>query len=327
MRENVLVVGGAGYIGGHCAKSLWAQGFTPIVYDNLSTGHREFVKWGPAVWAELTDVDSLVSVCRRYAPVAVIHLAALAVVSESVTHPVEYWRTNVTGTLCLLEAMRAAKINNLIFSSTCAVYGEPNVELIRETDSLNPVNPYGTTKLAAERMMDDFRRAYGIKSIRLRYFNAAGADPDGELGEDRVAETHLIPIALDAAMGRRPHMNIHGTDYPTNDGTAIRDYTHVTDLAGAHVESIKYLTTGGETTAVNLGTGQGSSVLDVIRIVEEIVGNPIVKNYTARRPGDPTRLVADPGKASAVLGWRPTLSSLSRIIGDAHKWHRARFRR
>ena len=324
-RSRVLVVGGAGYIGSHCCKRLSAAGFEPVVYDNLSTGHREFVKWGPFVEGDIRDGGLLGRVLREHAPVAVMHFAALALVGESVSEPSKYWNVNVGGVLSLLDAMRGAGVDKLVFSSTCAVYGEPATVPIDEQIPKNPVNPYGASKLAAERMIEDFGPAYGLRSVRLRYFNACGADPGLEIGEDREIETHLIPLVLDAALERRPSIGVFGSDYPTPDGTAIRDYIHVVDLADAHVKALEYLLEGGETIAVNLGTGQGASVSEIIAEAERTVGHPIVQEKRARRAGDPAVLVAAPALAGEVLRWRAQRSDLPTIMADAWAWHLSRF--
>lgn len=323
--QNILVVGGAGYIGSHCCKALHAAGFSPIVFDNLSTGHREFVKWGPIVEADVRDHARFVSALHDHHAVAVMHFAALALVGESVADPSKYWDVNVGGTLALLDAMRETQVDKLVFSSTCAVYGEPTIVPIHEEVPKLPVNPYGASKLAAERMMDDFSAAYGLRSVQLRYFNACGADPALEIGEDREIETHLIPLILDVALERRPSIKIFGSDYPTRDGTAVRDYIHVVDLADAHVRALQYLLHGGETIALNLGTGQGASVAEVISAAERAVGHAIPKVIGARRPGDPAKLVADPRKAARMLEWRADRSGLATILDDAWAWHRARF--
>ncbi len=324
---KILVLGGAGYVGSHCCKALSRAGFVPVVLDNLSTGHRDFVRWGPLIEGDIRDRARLDSVFREYRPVAVMHFAALALVGESVIEPSKYWDVNVGGTLTLLDAMREANVNKLVFSSTCAVYGEPALGAIHEDMPKLPVNPYGASKLAAERMMDDFDTGYGLCSVRLRYFNASGADPVLEIGEDRAIETHLIPLTLDAALERRPSISILGDDYPTPDGTAIRDYIHVVDLAEAHAKALAYLLAGGKTVALNLGTGKGVSVAEVIAAAERSVGRAIPKVIAARRPGDPANLVADPGKAWQVLQWQPHRSDLDTILTDAWAWHRHRFGR
>ena len=254
-----------------------------------------------------------------------MHFAALAYVGESSAEPGRYYDVNVNGTRTLLDAMVAAGVGAIVFSSTCAVYGEPATATISEATRPDPINPYGMTKLVCERMMDDFGRAHDLRSIRLRYFNAAGGDPDLDVGEDHEPETHLIPLVLDAAMGRRPSITIFGDDYPTPDGTAIRDYIHVADLARAHVAALGRLLGGSATTALNLGTGRGVSVAELIACAEQVTGTTINTSIGARRPGDPARLVADPGRAGELLGWSAARSDLATILGDAWAWHRQRF--
>ncbi len=317
------MTGGAGYIGSHCAKVLSARGFLPVVYDNLSTGHREFVKWGPFVHGDIRDQASVARTLKEFQPIATMHFAALALVGESVADPLRYWETNVAGTLSLLSAMRQAQVAKFVFSSTCAVYGEPDVSLIDEETPKNPVNPYGASKLAAERIIDDFA-VYGIRSVKLRYFNAGGADGNAELGEDRQNETHLIPLLLDAARGRRPHIAILGNDYPTPDGTAIRDYIHVTDLANAHQLATEYMLADAESVSLNLGTGRGVSVAEMIAAAETTVGYPIPKVISPRRSGDPARLVANPSMAEKTLGWSAQ-QDVRAILADAWRWHLRRF--
>jgi UDP-arabinose 4-epimerase len=319
--KRVLVLGGAGYIGSHCCKALAAEGFEPVVYDNLSTGHQSFVRWGPFYAGDVRDLHLLSSVISEVRPIAAMHFAALALVGPSMTDPGSYYDVNVVGTFRLLQAMRDQRVENLVFSSTCAVYGEPEAVPLTEDTPCRPVNPYGATKLACEGMMDDFGAAHGIRSVRLRYFNAAGADPDCEVGERHEPETHLVPLVIEAALGRRPRLEIFGSDYPTPDGTAIRDYVHVTDLAAAHVAALNYLLDGGATQAVNLGTGEGASVGEVIKAVESVTGLPVPKLQAPRRAGDPVSLVADPSKARSVLGWR-TKKTLPDIVRDAFEWHR-----
>ncbi|MDH3742538.1 MAG: UDP-glucose 4-epimerase GalE [Hyphomicrobiales bacterium] len=322
---KVLVVGGAGYIGSHCCKALSQAGHEPIVFDNLSTGRREFVRWGEFYQGDILDKAALDEVMAKHAPDVVMHFAALAIVPESVAEPQDYYTNNVTGTLNVLQAMRKFGLDSIVFSSTCAVYGEPATMPIDEKIECRPVNPYGTTKLICERMMDDFDDAYGLKSFRLRYFNAAGADPDAEIGEDRDAETHLIPLVLDALGGRRDGISIFGDDYPTPDGTAVRDYIHVTDIANAHIMALEYLLEHRQTAAVNLGTGQGTSVSEVMAAAEQRTGIGLTKTVKPRRPGDPPTLVADPGKANTLLRWKAQSSDISTIVDDAWRWHQRRF--
>lgn len=323
--KTVLVTGGAGYIGSHCCKALARAGFRPAVYDNLSGGHREFVKWGPLIEGDLRDGPRLRAVIEEIQPKAVLHFAGLIVVSDSLRDPGTCWDVNLNGTLRLLEAMQRGAVEHLVFSSTAAVYGEPNVPLIDEQQPKAPVNPYGASKLAAEQVMEDFGVAHGLRSVRLRYFNAAGADPDLEIGEAHKPETHLIPLVLDAALGRREKIAIFGDDYPTEDGTAVRDYIHVCDLAAAHVAALEHLLGGGASAAVNLGTGVGASVAEVVARCRAVTARAIAAEQQPRRTGDPPRLVADPKLALSLLGWSPKRSDLDSIIRDAWAWHKQRF--
>jgi UDP-glucose-4-epimerase GalE len=318
--RRILVTGGAGYIGSHCCKALAAAGFEPVVYDNFSNGIRRHVRWGPVIEGDMRDGAALRAAMRETRPEAVIHFAALALVGESEKEPARYWDVNVGGTLRLLEAMRDASVPHLVFSSTCAVYGEPEEVPIREAAPHRPVSPYGASKSTCERMMLDFDRAHGLRSMRLRYFNAAGADPDGEIGEWHEPETHLIPVALDAALGRRPHLEIFGSDYPTPDGTAVRDYLHVMDLADAHIAALERLLDGAPSDALNLGTGHGTSVTELIRAVESVTGKTVPVRSAPRRAGDPPALVADPARAESVLGWRAK-RDLDDMIATAWRWH------
>ena len=320
----VLVTSGAGYIGSHTCKALAAAGYKPVAYDNLSTGHRWSVKWGPLEIGDLADADRLADVIARHTPAAVIHFAASAAAGESVVDPGAYYRNNVAGSLTLLEAMRDHGPDTLVFSSTCAVYGIPRNLPIPENHPLQPINPYGASKLMVERMIEDFAAAHGLRSARLRYFNAAGADPGGELGEIHEPETHAIPLALLTALGRRPRFDVFGDDYPTPDGSAIRDYVHVADLAAAHVLALRHLLAGGDPLTVNLGTGQGHSVLELTATIERITGTRLTVQRAPRRPGDPPRLVADARQAQALLGWQPSIPSLDDIVASAWAWHRSR---
>src|SRR5262249_46278801 len=322
---RILITGGAGYVGSHCTKALAAAGHEGVVFDNLLFGHREFVRWGPLIEGDVRDASALDAVFSAYRFDAVMHFAALAYVGESVTAPGRYYDVNVHGTRTLLDAMVRAGVRSIIFSSSCAVYGEPDIMPINEYTVPNPINPYGFSKLVCERMMDDFGRAHGLKSARLRYFNAAGADPAAEIGEDHDPETHLIPLVLDAASGRRADVTVFGRDYPTPDGTAVRDYIHVCDLARAHVLALQHLLNNGDTIAVNLGTGHGASVRQVVDTAARITGREIVARDASRRAGDPPILVANPRKASEVLGWTPQCSDLAAIITDAWRWHNKRF--
>ncbi len=324
MSQSILVTGGAGYVGSHACKALANAGYQPIVYDNLSRGYRQSVRWGPLVEGDLHDRERLAATLRAHQAVAVMHFAAFAYVGESVADPELYYTNNVGGTLALLSAMRMAEVSTIVFSSTCAVYGVPESLPIRESTVKAPLNPYGETKLAIERALHWYGATYGMRYAALRYFNAAGADPDGETGEDHEPETHLIPLVLRAALGTGKPVEIYGTDYPTSDGTAIRDYIHVSDLADAHVRALGRLTAGGDSIAVNLGTGRGCSVRDVIAAVERIGGRPVPRREVARRPGDPPELVADPGLALAQLGWQPSHSDLDTIIRTAFAWETGR---
>lgn len=320
-RGAVLVTGGAGYIGSHTCKALARAGYIPVVYDNLMCGHDWAVKWGPLERGDIVDRVRLDEVVARYRPVAIIHFAAYAYVAESVANPGKYYRNNVVGSLNLLEVARDQDISRFVFSSTCATYGIPDALPMREDTPQHPINPYGASKLMVERMLADFRAAHGLASISLRYFNAAGADPDGEIGEDHSPETHLIPLVLDAASGRRPHVSVFGTDYNTADGTCVRDYIHVTDLAQAHVLALEALDNRECQPAYNLGNGSGFSVLEVIRAVERVSGCRVPVEEVARRPGDPDALVSDASRARNELGWRPAIATLDEIVRTAWVWH------
>jgi UDP-arabinose 4-epimerase len=313
----VFVTGGAGFIGSHTCKQLSSVGIEPVAFDNLSTGHRESVRWGPLVEGDILDTERLVGALRLYRPSAVIHFAASAYVGESVTNPGKYYRNNVAGSLSLLEACRAAEVSNVIFSSSCATYGTPESIPINEETPQHPINPYGRSKLICEQLLRDFADAYGLRFVSLRYFNACGADPDGELGEWHDPETHLIPRALMAAAGRLPYLSVFGNDYDTPDGTCIRDYIHVCDLARAHIEAVRYLVAGGESIALNLGAGRGMSIRDVLSAIERVTGRraPIV--YEPRRPGDPPVLVAHTKAAKKHLGFSAELSDIDTIIRTA----------
>jgi UDP-arabinose 4-epimerase len=318
--ETVLVTGGAGYIGAHTCKALAAENFRPVAYDDLSRGHRWAVRWGPFEEGDVADGDRLRRVFEKYRPAAVIHFAAFAYVGESVADPGRYYRNNVAGTLSLLEAMRDVGIPQLVFSSTCATYGIPvRIPIVEETPQV-PINPYGATKLIAERMLMDFGEAHGLTSIALRYFNAAGADPEGELGEEHDPEPHLIPLVLKAASSGEI-VTIFGNDYDTPDGTCIRDYIHVSDLADAHVRALAANVALGRCTALNLGTGEGYSVADVIKIAEKVTGRRIRVVVGPRRLGDPALLVANAAKARTVLDWCPRFSQLENMIETAWRWH------
>ena len=318
---KVLVTGGAGYIGSHTAKALAAAGHEPVVLDNLSEGHRWAVKWGPLIEGDLADSELIRSTLRDHRIEAVIHFAAHGYVGESVSNPRKYFRNNVVNSMNLLDAMLDESVNRIVFSSTCATYGEPETERLTEDHAQKPVNPYGESKLFVEKMLAWYDNAYSLRSVSLRYFNAAGADADGELGEEHDPETHLIPLAIFAALGRAPALGIFGTDYPTADGTAIRDYIHVSDLADAHVRALTYLESGGTRAALNLATGRGCSVREVIDAVGRATGKPVPTIDAQRRAGDPPSLVADPTRALKVLGWKPAQSNLDTIVQTAAAWH------
>lgn len=318
---SILVTGGAGYIGSHACKALAAQGFIPVTFDSLEHGHRSAVRWGPLVQGHLGDDAALCRTMRDHAVEAVIHFAAYAYVGESMQEPGRYFRNNVAGTLSLLEAMRSCDVEQIVFSSTCATYGLPSTVPIDESHAQQPVNPYGESKLFIERALHWYGAAHALRSVALRYFNAAGADADGEIGERHEPETHLIPSIIEAALGKRAAIDVFGTDYPTPDGTAIRDYIHVTDLADAHVRALRYLRGGGESACLNLGTGNGYSVREVIAAVSACAGRPIPIRECARRPGDPPVLVADSDLARRVLAWEPACSDLEEIVATAWRWH------
>jgi UDP-glucose 4-epimerase len=321
----ILVTGGAGYIGSHTVKSLRATGFEPLIFDNFSTGHRDFVGKTKLVEGDLANPESLKKVFQDYPIEGVLHFAGKALVPESHRAPELYYATNVTGGVNLLTAMKDAGVRNIIFSSTCATYGIPEHIPIDEETPQRPINPYGETKLAFEKALRWFRETYGINYLSLRYFNAAGADEAGDIGEDHHPETHLIPLVLDAALGRRTEARILGTDYPTPDGTCIRDYIHVTDLASAHVMGMKALLEGHvESQAINLGTGKGCSVREVIETTRRITRSDFRVMESARREGDPPMLVAAVDRAKAKLGWQAVYSDLDQIIASAWSWHRRR---
>ena len=320
--QHVLVVGGAGYVGSHTCMRLAEEGYCPVVYDDLSNGHAEFVRWGPFEQGRLADTDRLVAVIERYRPVAVVHFAALIEVGESMRDPVAFYANNVAGTISLLKAMERTGSNHLVFSSTCATYGEPVRVPMDETHPQRPLNPYGRTKLMVEQMLADAEALRGIRSVRLRYFNAAGADPEARIGECHDPETHAIPIAIEVALGQRSHFSIFGSDYSTRDGTCVRDYVHVLDLADAHVRAVRHLLSGGEGLALNLGTGTGTSVRELLDTVSEVTGSTLNVVEAPRREGDAPVLTADNRKALAVLGWQPRYG-LRDIVRTAWNWHRA----
>ncbi len=319
---SILVCGGAGYIGSHINKLLAQKGYDTIVYDNLIYGHREAVKWGKFVEADLCDRAALDCVFSENKIDAVFHFAAFAYVGESVTEPAKYYFNNVCNTLNLLEAMRDHGCDKIIFSSTCATYGIPEKLPITEDMPQNPINPYGATKLMVERIFKDYNTAYGLKYVALRYFNAAGADPDCDIGENHNPETHIIPLVLDAAYGKRPDIKVFGSDYPTRDGTCIRDYIHVTDLADAHLLALEYLNKGGESGFFNLGNENGTSVLEVIDSVKRVTGKDFKVTLVPRRPGDPPMLVGSSKRAQEVLGWKPRFADIDTITKHAAEWYK-----
>lgn len=316
----VLVTGGAGYIGSHTCKALAKAGYTPIVYDSLCRGNAWSVKWGPLEVGDLMDGERLRDVVRQYQPVGVIHFAAFAYVGESMQEPLMYYRNNVGGTTSLLRAMAAEGVDRLVFSSTCATYGTPETNPIREDMPQRPINPYGQSKLMVEQILKDCTKNGSLSAVALRYFNAAGADADGEIGEAHDPETHLIPLALGAAKASNPPLTVFGNDHSTPDGTCIRDYIHVTDLADAHVKAFAYASGNQGFSAFNLGTGTGISIMEVIQTSQEVTGREVSFSFGPRRVGDPAALVADPSLARDVLGWSAQHSDLRNILQTAWNW-------
>ncbi|WP_425290221.1 UDP-glucose 4-epimerase GalE [Arsenicitalea aurantiaca] len=314
---SVLVTGGAGFIGSHACKALSRAGYRPIAYDSLETGHRDAVLWGPLVVGDIADRALLGAAIATHRPVAIMHFAAYAYVGESVREPARYYRNNVGGTLALLETAASHGVEHIVFSSSCATYGVPDAMPILETTPQRPINPYGRTKLIGEVMLRDFCSSGAMRHVALRYFNAAGADPEGALAERHDPETHLIPRALMAAAGAIPALEIFGGDYPTPDGTCIRDYIHVSDLADAHVAALDYLLAGGSSTALNIGTGTGHSVRDILSGIEALTGRAVPSILHPRRAGDPPMLVADPRRAREILGFSPRHSDLGTILATA----------
>lgn len=326
-KPTILVTGGAGYIGSHAVLALKQAGYGVIVLDNLVYGHRDIAEQVLQVELLQGDTGDRPFLDHLFATrniAAVMHFAAYAYVGESVTNPDKYYRNNFVGTLTLLEAMHAANIHTFVFSSTCATYGVPIAVPITEDHPQSPINPYGSTKLMIERVLLDFDKAYDFKSVCFRYFNAAGADPEGRLGEDHNPETHLIPLVLQTALGKRESVSIFGTDYPTPDGTCVRDYIHVTDLAQAHVQGLEYLLQGGDSTIFNLGNGNGFSVKEVIDVAKQVTGREIPVVECDRRPGDPPALVGSSDRARSILGWNPQYADLHAIMTHAWAWHQKR---
>ena len=321
MQDAILVTGGAGYIGSHVCKALAKEGFLPIAYDNLSTGHAYAVKWGPFVHADLNDQEKLHETFKKFQPKAVLHFAASALVVESMNNPGKYYRNNVGSSIALLEAMRDHGVSYLVFSSTCATYGSPQFVPLTELHPQMPINPYGKSKLMVEQAIADFEAAHGLRSAILRYFNVAGADPDMEIGENHEPETHLIPSVIHAALGIKEEIVVYGTDFPSRDGSAIRDYIHVSDLAQAHVQALKYLMQENKSLCVNLGTGTGYSVLEIIDAVHRFCGKSLPVRLERRRIGEPSNLTADSSLAKQLLQWTPRFSDLPSLIESAWKWH------
>jgi len=321
--RHILVCGGAGYIGSHMARWLALRGSRVTVLDDLSTGHREAVQWGELIEADLLDPESLERAFSGRRFDAVMHFCARSLVGESMAQPYAYYANNVAGTLNLLETMRRHDVSRLVFSSTAAVFGQPVADRIDEQHPRQPINPYGASKLMVERILADAANAYGLRSVALRYFNAAGASPDATIGESHQPETHLIPNVLRAALGTGPALKVFGDDYPTPDGTCVRDYVHVDDLAQAHERALAYLEANPGAHAFNLGNGQGFSVREVIAAASAVSGSPIAHAIEPRRPGDPSVLVATSAKARELLGWTPVHATLEPIIESALRWHRA----
>ncbi len=320
MTNVILVVGGAGYVGSHTCMALAESGYTPVVYDNFSHGHREFVQWGDYVEGDIRDREQLRSAFQRFKPDAVLHFAALIEVGESTARPAAFYDNNVAGSIALIEEAERFGVEALVFSSTCATYGEPRFLPLDETHPQVPLNPYGQSKLIVERVLSDMDKYANLRSVCLRYFNAAGADPEARIGEWHEPETHAIPIALDNVLGLRDGFRVNGDDYDTRDGTCIRDYIHVLDLADAHVRAVKYLLGGGSSGVYNLGTGTGTSVRELLKSIEVITGKSFSSEAGPRREGDSPVLVADNTKARSDLGWTP-VRNLDQIISDAWKWH------
>jgi UDP-glucose 4-epimerase/UDP-arabinose 4-epimerase len=321
MGASILVTGGAGYIGAHTCKALAGAGYIPVTYDNLSTGRADFVRWGPFVEGDIADSAKVTETCRSYGVVAAIHFAADAIVEESVIEPAKYYRNNVAFSLSLLEGLRAAGVGNIVYSSSSAVYGAPKEQPITEETRPNPINPYGMSKLMVERILSDYERAYQLRWIALRYFNVCGAHPEGDIGEFRHYETRLIPRAMMWLQGYVDELRVFGSDYPTPDGTAIRDYIHVCDLAQGHILALRKLLTHGEGGVFNLGSGLGYSVKDVLDQIEKTTNSKFPTILDARRPGDPPVLLADPARARNHLGFVTVNSQLPNIIATAWRWH------
>jgi UDP-arabinose 4-epimerase len=326
-QPTVLVTGGAGYVGSHVCKALHRAGFVPVTLDNLSTGHRQAVKWGPIEVGDVRNETFVADVITRHKATAVLHFAAASLVGESASKPYEYYDNNVGGAIALVGAMRRCGVTRIVFSSTCAVYGMPETLPIEETEATRPINVYGRTKLAVETLLADVAATGAIRTAMLRYFNAAGADSDGDIGEAHATETHLIPLAIQAALDQDRPLHVFGSDYPTADGTCERDYVHVEDLAEAHLAALSFLESAAGSRAFNLGTGRPVSVRQVLRAVEQVVGSTVPVIEAPRRPGDPPRLFAAPGRAERDLGWVATRSDIGSIVESAARWHRSQVSR
>ncbi|WP_417430142.1 UDP-glucose 4-epimerase GalE [Kiloniella sp.] len=318
--KRILVTGGAGFIGSHAAMLLKEGGYLPVVYDNLSTGHRNAVKWGPLEIGDLGDSERLLDVMIAYKPQAVFHFAAKCLVNESMENPLDYYQQNVSETISLLKVMKKVGCHQMVFSSSCATYGDANLDTITEDLPQNPINPYGRSKLMVESILKDAEKEFPLKSVSLRYFNAAGADPSSRIGEDHRPETHIIPVVLQCAFGSTDIIHIFGDDYATKDGTCVRDFVHVVDIARAHILALKWLETGQNSEQFNLGLGEGYSILDIIKVCENVTGKSIAYDVLTRRPGDPARLIASAKKAKDKLGWQPERSELKIMVSDAWRW-------
>jgi UDP-glucose 4-epimerase len=321
--ETILVAGGAGYVGAHTCLALAEAGYTPVVFDNLSNGHEHFVQWGPLEIGDINDASALDAVFKRHRPAAVLHFAALIEVGISMREPGAFYRNNVAGALNLISAAQRAGVAGLVFSSTCAIYGVPERVPLVEAHPVAPLNPYGRSKAMVEQILLDLSDLEGFRSVCLRYFNAAGADPSGRIGEAHEPETHAIPLAIEAALGQRDGFSIFGTDYETRDGTAVRDYVHVLDLADAHIRAVRHILDGGASKAINLGTGTGTTVIELLDTIKSVSGRDFPVTISPRRAGDSPILVADNSYARAVLGWQPQ-RDLNTIVTDAWRWHSAR---
>lgn len=320
----ILIVGGAGYIGSHVNKELNKRGYETVIYDNLIYGHKEAVKWGIFEYGDLRDTTKLEEVFNKYDIEAVFHFAAFAYVGESVTNPSKYYNNNVSATINLLDAMVRHNVLYFVFSSTCATYGQPDTMPITEDTEQKPINPYGASKLMVERILEDYEKAYGLHSVCLRYFNAAGDDPDGEIGESHTPETHIIPLILDVALGRRECIKVFGTDYDTKDGSCVRDYIHVLDLADAHIRALEYMKKENLSDRINLGTSKGTSVFDIVEAVKKVTKVDFEVVYDERRVGDPAELVGSNFKAKKILGWEPKHSDIETILRDSWNWQNNR---